>query len=179
MTTIEQSQKSLELHMRGHELEAPVLPAPPQPQHQQQNRILKGVTPNLEAHITNQEWIYLKGKWGRYKNYCNLIQERVKVHNLWECLSDELIRAAMDDGFEDGSVVIEAVFLDHIKKLTVKTQNTLVGQVQFLNLGQDRGEEINSYVLRLHGAAVGCKFEVQSPCECQRTMSYTYKIILH
>ena len=88
--------------MLGHESEAPGLPAPPQPQQQQQNRIPKGVTPKLEAHITNQEWSYFEGKWGRYKSYCNLTQERANAHNLWECLLDELIRAAMDDGFEDG-----------------------------------------------------------------------------
>ena len=42
----------------------------------------------------------------------------------------------------------------------VKNQNTLVAQVQFLNLGKDRGESINSYVMRIFGAAVGYKFEV-------------------
>ena len=33
----------------------------------------------------------------------------------------------MDDGFEDGSVTTEAAFLERIKKLAVKGQNTLVG----------------------------------------------------
>ena len=134
----------------------PVQPAlPTHPQKQQQNRIPKGVTPKLEAHITNQEWSYFEGKWGRHKSYCKLTQERDKVHNLWECLSDELIRAATYDRFEDGSVVTDTVFLDRIKKLAVKNQNTLMGQVQFLNLGQDRGKTINSYVSRLCGGGCG------------------------
>ena len=40
----------------------------------------------------------------------------------WTCL----IRAATDDRFEDGSVETEAVFLERIKELGVKRQNTLV-----------------------------------------------------
>ena len=79
----------------------------------------------------------------------------------------------------------EALFLERIKKLAVKGQNTLVRQVQFLSLGQDRNDSINSYMSRLWEAAVGCQFEVPVPpcptcdCACRRMASYTDKIISH
>ena len=46
------------------------------------------------------------------------------------------------------------------KKVSGKEPEYTVAQVQFLNLGKDRGESINSYVMRIFGAAVGYKFEV-------------------
>ena len=89
------------------------------------------------------------------------------MHNLWECLPNELIRAATYDGFTYGLVETEAMFLDIIKKLAVQSQNTLIGQVKFLNLGHDRNKSINSYVLRLLGAAMECKFEVPSQVDAR------------
>ena len=126
-TMIAEAQTALGFHMEAHKLAGPVVQPTQLVQQQQQNRIPKGIIPKLEAHITNQDWGYFEGKWRRYKEYCNLVQEKDLVHNLWECLSDELIRAARDDRFEDGSVETEAVFLERVKKLAVKNQYTLVG----------------------------------------------------
>ena len=133
--------------------------------------IPNGMTPKLQAHITSQEWSYFKGAWGKHKSYFCLTLERDKVNNLWECLLEELVWAATDDGFKDGSVVTKAVFLNQIKKLAVKKQNTLVAQVQFLNMGQDRGKAINSYVSKPCEAAIECKFWLPNPCDFQIRMN--------
>ena len=54
--------------------------------------------------ITDQDWKYFEGKWNRYKAYCNLTLDRDLIHNLWECLSDPLMRAATDDGLDNRTI---------------------------------------------------------------------------
>ena len=62
-----------------------------------------------------------------------------------------------------------------LKEIAVKGQNTIVGHVQFLSLGQERNESIHLYVSRLRGAAVGCSFE--KACGCGSTVSYMEDMI--
>ena len=57
----------------------------------------------------------------------------------------------------------------------VKGQNAIVIQFQFLDLGQERNESMNSYVSRLRGPAVRCNFE--KSCGCGLTVSYMENII--
>ena len=101
--------------------------------------------------------------------YCQLTVKEDKIYNLWGCLSEPLVRAAMDNGLDAG-VTTEVEFLEGIRKLAVKAQNSLVARVKFLNTGQDRDKKVNNYVSRLRGAAIGCQFEVKCP-SCQGTVS--------
>ena len=54
------------------------------------------------------------------------------------------MRAATDDDLDNRTVLDEATFLEQIRKLAVKSQNTLVAKEQLLNVWQDRGDNINS-----------------------------------
>ena len=94
------------------------------------------------------------------------MEERDLVYNLWWCLSLELKRAATNDGMDDKEYNSEAKVLTRLKQIAVKSQNTLVSQVQFLSISQDRNENIHSFVTRLSGAAIGCKFKVE--CNVER-----------
>ena len=69
----------------------------------------------------------------------------------------------------------EVTFLARLKEIAVKGQNTIVGHVNFLNLGQERNESIHSYVSRLCGAAVSCNFEKR--CSCGLPVSYVEEMI--
>ena len=46
----------------------------------------------------------------------------------------------------------EEEFLRRVKRLAVKSMNTLISQVCFFKLGQDRGEPAAVYLARLRGA---------------------------
>ena len=87
------------------------------------------------------------------------------------------MRAATDDGLDAG-ITTEVEFLEGIRKLAVKAQNSLVARVKFLSTGQDRDEKVNNYVSRLRGATIGCQFEVKCP-SCQGTVSYQDQILHH
>ena len=62
-----------------------------------------------------------------------------------------------------------------LKEIAVKGQNTIVGQVQFLSMGQERNENIHIFLSRLRGAAIGCKFETK--CRCGEMVNYADRII--
>ena len=55
-------------------------------------------------------------------------------------------------------------FLMRLKEIAVKGQNNIVGRVQFLRMGQERNENIHSFVSRLRGAEIGCKFKKKKLC---------------
>ena len=69
----------------------------------------------------------------------------------------------------------EKLFMVRLKEIAVKGPNTIVVQVQFLSIGQERNENINSFVSRLRGAAVGCKFK--KVCTCGAMVSYAENMI--
>ena len=99
--------------------------------------------------ISTQEWEYFIGDWRQHKGYCGLTEQKDLVHNLWWCLSAELKRAATDDGVDNDEYNTKVKFLVRLKEIAVKGQNTIVGCVQFLSMGQERNENIHSFVSRL------------------------------
>ena len=134
--------------MKGHKLGAAAsTPAPPV--NQNQSRILKSVSPKVEMGITSQDWEYFLGDWRWHKEYCGLTDQKDLVYNLWWCLSAELKRAVTNDGMESVDYNTEALFLARLKEIAVKGQNTIIGRVHFLSLGQERNENVHSFVSRL------------------------------
>ena len=71
------------------------------------------------------------------------------MNNLWWCLGSELKRAATDDGMDNEEFNTKEKFLARLKEIAVKSQNTIVGRVHFLNMGQERNENIHTFVSRL------------------------------
>ena len=103
--TVDQAQKSLEMHLLGHSLSNLARGQG------QAGRVPKSTPPKLEMGISNQEWEYFLGKWDRHKNYCGLEADRDLVYNLWQCMSIELERAATDDGMNKPEFNTEKLFL--------------------------------------------------------------------
>ena len=100
------------------------------------------------------------------------------MHNLWACFSCELKIATGDDGLCDDDDLDEEQFLKRVKRLAVKNTNTLVSQVQFFKLGQDRGEPAVAYLARLKGASASCNFSVKC-MSCKVNTNYAEKILSH
>ena len=74
LTTIDQTQVDLKMHIEAHKLEASRAPAVSQPEGGAPptagpNRTPKAVSPVVEMDITDQDWKYFQGKWERYKAY--------------------------------------------------------------------------------------------------------------
>ena len=96
----------------------------------------------------------------------------------WSSLGQELEIAAGDDCLGEEDTMSEEEFLRRVKRLAVKSTNTLVAQVRFFKLGQDRGEPGAAYLARLRGAAASCKFQVKCT-SCGVDTSYAEKILSH
>ena len=92
LLTIEQVHVEMHDHMEMHKVLANTggaLRTGPEP-----SRVPKAVAPKVEMDITDQDWKYFEGRWARYKSYCRLTEERDLIHNMWECLSEPLMKAA-------------------------------------------------------------------------------------
>ena len=74
----------------------------------------------------------------------------------------------------------KTTLLSAMKKMAVRTQNTLVNVVTFLCLGQDSDENCTSFSASLRGQASICDFTVQ--CKeptFKKDVSYTDRMIAH
>ena len=98
--------------------------------------------------------------------------------NLWSSFSQELEIAASDDCLGEEDTMSEEEFLRRVRRLVVKSTNTLVSQVHVFKLGQDRGKPTPAYVARLRGAAASCKFQVKCTF-CGADTSYAEKTLSH
>ena len=65
-----------------------------------------------------------------------------------------------------------------IKRLAVNRRNNLVNIVEFQRMGQNKDENIMSYVTRLNGQADVCDFMVECTA-CQADISFKDKIIMY
>ena len=70
------------------------------------------------------------------------------------------------------------VLLPALKKLAVKSTNTMLLLSKLYQMGQDRGEPIRVYLSRLGGAASNCNFEVKCS-SCDEKTSYVEKALSH
>ena len=132
--------------------------------------------PVLEQGASEADWGMFMNRWERYKRNCKFSDQQEIIDQLWGCLADGLERAAQMDGA--GDLKTETELRDRIKRLAVKQQNTLVSQVKFLQMGQDRDEPVAGFVARLRGTAQLCDFLVNCS-HCQRETSYQDKVMAH
>ena len=74
----------------------------------------------------------------------------------------------------------EDELLEAMRKLAVRSQNTLVNVVKFLDLVQDQDESAGSFVARLKGQANICNFSVKcTSITCGLNISYTDQMVTH
>ena len=66
--------------------------------------------------------------------------------------------------------------LESIRKLAVRTENTMVARVALHDMHQDRDEPVRSFCARLMGQANICKYSVECP-NCKKDVSYTNHIV--
>ena len=131
--------------------------------------------PVLEQGASEADWGMFMNRWERYKRNCKFSDQQEIIDQLWGCLADGLERAAQMDGA--GDLKTETELRDRIKRLAVKQQNTLVSQVKFLQMGQDRDEPVAGFVARLRGTAQLC--DLVNCSHCQRETSYQDKVMAH
>ena len=102
-------------------------------------RTQKAEAPKLDMILTAQEWERWKSNWLMYKRYSILEDHHDCVFNLWACFSHDLDIAAAAAGLDNRDITEEQI-LFQVKRLAVKSTNTLVFQIQFFQMGQDRGD---------------------------------------
>ena len=85
-------------------------------------------------------------KWARYKRSAMLYGEAV-MDQLWACMDEPLEQAANNNRL-DGCTT-EDKLMTRIKALAVKGQNVCINRVKFLEMGQDSGEPVTSFVAKL------------------------------
>ena len=169
LTTIDQTQKAMDQHLDIHKATTGVVTsggggAKP----------AQAVRPEMEQDMTDQDWAVFENGWERYKRVTNLTTDTRKTDELWECLSRKLKVMATGDGLQ--ALKTEAELLPRLKKLAVKSTNTLVARVKFLQAGQDRNEPVNAFMARLRGLSDPCRFEVKCS-HCNQDTSYGDQMI--
>ena len=92
------------------------------------------------------------------------------------CMDEPLERAANNDGLDNCTT--EEDLMKRIKALAVKGQNICVNRVKFLQIMQDRGEPVMSFVVRLRGWSNLCSFNVKCTL-CLECTSYQEAIMTH
>ena len=93
--------------------------------------------PELKEGSTESDYIFFKDAWKSYKHSTG-ISGQVCVDQLWACCSPELSKCVYDSGITGSSD--ETTLLSAMKKMAVRTENTLVNVVTFLGLSQDSDE---------------------------------------
>ena len=131
----------LTLHIRSQE----ICSAPDKRPQATRTRAPKAKVPKLDMNRTAQEW---KSNWLRSKLYTRIEEHNNFVYNLCACFSHDLDIAAADDSLDYENLTKEEILIK-VKRLAVKSTNTLVSQVQFFQMAQDRGELAINYLTRL------------------------------
>ena len=183
LSTIDQTQVAMQAHIEAHKLLQTVQTggngsSGPGHTGAGSTRAPKAEIPKLEMNLSAQEWDRWMSAWKRYKKYARLVDQADICFNLWSSFSQELEIAAGDDGLGEEEALSEEGFLKRVRRLAVKSTNTLVSQVCFFKLGQDRGEPAAAYLARLRGAAASCKFQVKCT-SCGVDTSYAETILSH
>jgi hypothetical protein len=124
----------------------------------------------MEQGVTEAQWLMFLDNWSSYKRNCRLTDEREKMDQLFACLSSSLKLTAQGNHLRE--VATEVLML------AVTIQSTLINQVKFLSLGQERGETAVSFLARLRGEAAQCNFNVECS-NCQTMISYEDKLLTH
>ena len=97
------------------------------------------------------------------------------LYNVWA--SHNLDISTADDGLDEETLTEDEI-LSKVKSMAVKSTNTLLSQVKFFQMGQDRSSLAINSLARLRGASVSCNLTVKCT-SCEATNSYTEKIHSH
>ena len=122
----------LTLHLESHRIRGAPEDRP------RATKAQKAEVPKLNMNRTKQ-WERWKSNWLMYKRYSILEDHHDCVFNLWACFSHDLDIAAAAAGLDNRDLTEEQI-LFQVKRLAVKSTNTLVFQIQFFQMGQDRGD---------------------------------------
>jgi len=171
LSTIDQVLKYLELHIRTHPTTAPQQGTAAS---NEGIRAPKTEGPKVGLDTTEREWNQFIHNWEVFKEYARL-EEWVDIkYHLQACLETPLKNNCIDNGLK--SWTSKEDMLKNVKKLAVKGQNSLVAEVKFFNIGQNRGEAVNNLLARLRGVASSCNFEVKCS-NCNNMTSYTEQML--
>ena len=104
--------------------------------------------PTISEGVTETDWAHFLDKWNRYKRSAlQGVTQQYVTDQLWACCEPSLEAAVYNNGIN--SDTDEQLLLNTMKKLAVRTQNTLVNIVRFLDLSQDQDESASSFTARL------------------------------
>ena len=133
--------------------------------------------PTVGEGITEADWIHFCDKWARYKRSTlvgagpDLISDQ-----LWACCDEDLEKSVYSSGITSNTG--EADLLDAMKKLAVRSQNTLVNIVKFLDMAQDQDETSGSFMARLKGQASVCNFVIKcTSVNCGQDVHYSDQMV--
>jgi hypothetical protein len=161
----------LDLHSRAvHPAPAPA-PQAPTPRIKAEN--VK--RPVITASGTEEEWEYFLQRWDIYKQATQLTGGDILFQLLETC--DEPVRRDLTRAHGNLLGVDEITVLQHMKKFTVRLENTMVARVQLQQLRQDRDETIRSFAARLKGQATICKFIKKCACAEPTDVDYTTDMV--
>ena len=92
--------------------------------------------PTVGEDITEADWLHFRDKWTRYKRSCLAGADSHAVSDqLWACCEPGLELSVYNSGMKNDTG--EDDLLEAMRKLAVRSQNTLVNVVKFLDLVQD------------------------------------------
>ena len=135
--------------------------------------------PTLGEGITESDWLHFCDKWSRYKRSTLAGADSELISDqLWACCEEDLERAVYNSGVT--SKTSETELLEVMKKLAVRSQNTLVNVVKFLNMSQQQDESAGNFTARLKGQASVCNFLVKcTSASCQQDVTYADQMVKH
>ena len=105
-----------------------------------------------------------------------LLELKDRVIQLLECCDDELRRDLTRSSGGSLTSKDEKTVLESIRKLAVRTENTMVARVALHDMHQDRDEPVRLFCARLMGQANICNYSVECP-DCKKDVSYTNHIV--
>ena len=101
--------------------------------------------PMVGEGITEADWTHFCDEWARYKrSTLSGAGEELISDQLWACCDGDLEKSVYSIGIT--SKTSEADLLEAMKKLAVRSQNTLVNVVKFLDMAQDQDETSGSFM---------------------------------
>ena len=131
--------------------------------------------PSTTASGTVAEWAYFTTRWTEYVEATG-IEGKDRVIQLLECCDDELRRDLTRSSGGSLTSKDEKTVLESIRKLAVRTENTMVARVALHNMHQDRDEPVRSFCAWFMGQANICNYSVERP-DCKKDVSYTNHIV--
>ena len=175
----EMVMRDLELHVRCAHPELAHTVTVDQPKNAAISKPDRLPRPTLTEGITEADWLHFCDKWARYKRSTLVGADKQLISDqLWACCDPELEVSVYNSGIKNDTN--EQELLEAMKKLSVRSQNTLVNVVRFLEMGQDQDESAGAYVARLKGQANVCDFAIKcTAAGCIQNVSYMDQMVTH